>query len=85
LKKREPIRMCVGCRQMNPKKSMIRIVRDSDRIVSVDRSGKKPGKGAYLCLKDECIGKARKTGSLSRALDCRVPEEIFVELDAYAK
>jgi predicted RNA-binding protein YlxR (DUF448 family) len=84
LKKKEPMRMCVACRQMNPKKSMIRIVRTGEREVSADPTGKMPGKGAYICKDSECLAKARKTGSLKRALDAEIPVSVYEELQKYA-
>ena len=80
MKKKEPMRMCVACRQMNPKKSMFRIVRSGAGEVSADSSGKLPGKGAYLCKNMECLEKARKTGSLKRALDAEIPVSVYEEL-----
>ncbi len=80
MKKKEPMRMCVACRQMNPKKSMIRIVRSGDGIVSADSTGRMPGKGAYICRNIDCLVKARKTGSLRRALDTEIPEAVYEEL-----
>jgi predicted RNA-binding protein YlxR (DUF448 family) len=84
LKKKEPMRMCVACRQMNPKKSMIRIVRTAEIGISADPTGKMPGKGAYLCKNMECLAKARKTGSLKRALDTEIPVSVYEELQKYA-
>lgn len=85
MKKKEPMRMCVACRQMNPKKSMTRIVRSAEKIVSADPSGKKPGKGAYLCKSKDCLEKARKSGSLRRALDVEIHDSVYEELEKYAK
>lgn len=70
---------------MNPKKAMIRIVRSREGEVSIDPTGKKPGKGAYLCKTMECIKKAGKYKNLGRALDISVPEEIYTELEKYAE
>ena len=77
--------MCVACRTMNPKRAMIRIVRSKEGEISVDPTGKKSGKGAYLCKTSECIAKVRKTKSLGRALDADIPEGIYAELEKYAK
>lgn len=83
-KRKKPMRMCVACREMNPKKSMIRIVRFGEMKVSVDSTGKMPGKGAYLCKSEICINKALKTGSLKRALNTDIPDSVFEELRKYA-
>ncbi len=70
---------------MNPKKEMIRIVRSKEDGVLVDLSGKKPGKGAYICKNSDCMLKAKKASAISRALDASVPEEVYGDLEKYAK
>ena len=80
-KRRRP-RTCIGCLSESPKKTLIRIVRSPDGIVTIDRTGKKPGRGAYLCLDMECIEKARKKNSLARALRCTGDNSIYDELIA---
>ena len=70
-------RMCVGCREMKEKKSLIRIVRDPEGKVEIDLTGKKSGRGAYLCNCPECLKKAIQTHALSRALDCTIPSDIL--------
>ena len=70
-------RMCVGCREMKEKKSLIRIVRTPDGSVEMDMTGKKSGRGAYLCNCKECFEKAVKTHALSRALDCNISADIL--------
>ncbi|MBN2557369.1 MAG: YlxR family protein [Clostridia bacterium] len=79
------MRMCVACRVMQPKKTLIRIVRSPEDGVCVDLTGKKSGKGAYLCRKAECIEKARKTSALKRALDADIPQDIYKELSDNAQ
>lgn len=76
-----PLRKCLGCDEMLGKKGMIRVVRDKDGTVSIDETGKKSGRGAYLCLDAECLGKARKKRGLERSLKCAVPPEIYEELE----
>lgn len=88
--KKIPMRMCVGCRQMNPKKELIRVVRtqlgDAEEgenptcVVSIDRTGKAPGRGAYLCQSVECLEKAVKTRALERALEQKIEPEVFEQL-----
>ena len=74
--KKIPMRMCVGCGEMKPKKELIRIVTDSEGTVSVDPTGKKAGRGAYICKSTECLKKAGKSKKL------RVNEEIISQLEA---
>lgn len=76
-----PLRKCLGCDEMLGKKGMIRVVRDKNGTISVDETGKKSGRGAYLCLDAECLAKARKKRGLERSLKCAVPPEIYEELE----
>ncbi|MPM82479.1 hypothetical protein SDC9_129540 [bioreactor metagenome] len=78
--KRKRQRTCIGCHSESPKRTLVRVVRSPDGIVTIDQSGKKPGRGAYLCLNRECIELARKKKALSRALRCEVDEKIYDEL-----
>ena len=75
--KKVPLRMCTGCMEMKPKKELIRVVRNSEGEVSVDLTGKKSGRGAYICKNEECLEKAFKTKRLSRNLDIPISEDIF--------
>lgn len=70
---------------MSPKKSLVRVVRSADGVVSVDPTGKLSGKGAYLCRNSECIEKAAKTGAIRRALDAETSASVYEELQGYAK
>ncbi|MFV0464774.1 MAG: RNase P modulator RnpM [Lachnospiraceae bacterium] len=79
--KKIPMRQCVGCREMKPKKELIRIIRTSEDTMEVDFSGKKNGRGAYICPSRECLNKAVKTKGLERSLKMQVPEEIFNEFE----
>lgn len=83
--KKVPMRMCTACREMHPKKSLIRIVSSKEDGVSVDPTGKKSGKGAYICKTNTCIEKAKKISSLKRAFEREIPEEVYGELEKYAK
>ena len=78
--KKVPMRMCVGCREMKPKKELLRIVRSPEGEVNVDRTGKASGRGAYICGSEECLGKAQKTRALERALEHNVSAEVFDRL-----
>ena len=65
--KKIPLRQCVGCREMKPKKELIRVVKSPEGEVSLDFKGKKPGRGAYVCPDAECLRRARKSRALERA------------------
>ncbi|WP_160690211.1 YlxR family protein [Clostridium sp. C2-6-12] len=78
--KKIPLRMCTGCMEMKPKKELIRIVKTPEGEVSVDLTGKKSGRGAYICKSTECLEKAFKTKRLSRNLDISISEEIYDKL-----
>ena len=80
-KRKTPMRMCVGCREMKDKRTLLRIVRGPDGIISADRTGKAPGRGAYLCPERVCLQKARKICSLERALEGSVSDEVFACLE----
>lgn len=62
--KKIPMRMCLGCQEMRPKKELIRVVKNKENEISLDFNGKKPGRGAYLCKSISCFEKARKGRSL---------------------
>jgi len=71
------MRQCLGCREMKPKRELIRVVRSPESEVSLDFKGKKPGRGAYICHSAECLKRAVKSKALSRALDVPIPPEIM--------
>ena len=73
--KKIPQRTCIGCGETHNKKEMVRIVRSPEGEVSLDRSGKKPGRGAYVCPNPACIEKAFQGKSLEKALQVKVPPE----------
>lgn len=73
-------RTCVGCREESPKREILRIVRNADGVVSIDPSGKLPGRGAYVCLNKECVLAAKKKDALSKALKVKVKEEIYEDI-----
>lgn len=76
------MRMCVGCREMKPKRELLRVVRSPEDAISLDRTGKKPGRGAYICPNAACLAKAVKTRQLERALEHPVAPEVFEALSA---
>ncbi|CAM5185566.1 YlxR domain-containing protein OS=Ureibacillus acetophenoni OX=614649 GN=SAMN05877842_101512 PE=4 SV=1 [Ureibacillus acetophenoni] len=75
-----PLRKCVVTGEMLPKKSMIRVVRSKEGEVSVDPTGKKNGRGAYISKTEEAVELARKKNSLERQLEVKIPEEVYEEL-----
>ncbi len=78
--KKVPMRMCVGCREMKPKKELLRIVRSPEGELCVDRTGKVSGRGAYICANAECLNRARKIKALERALEHGIEDEVFSRL-----
>ena len=77
-----PMRQCLGCRTMFPKRELIRVVRSPEGGLSLDFKGKAPGRGAYLCPNPECLKKARKSRAIERAFSVSVPEEVYEALEA---
>lgn len=78
--KKIPLRMCTGCMEMKPKKELIRVVKTPEGDVGVDLTGKKSGRGAYICKSTECLEKAFKAKRLSRNLETPISEEIYNKL-----
>ncbi len=78
--KKQPMRMCVICREMKYKPELIRVVKTSEGGLVIDATGKLNGRGAYICNSEECIQKARKTKGLEKSLKMSVPEEIYDKL-----
>ncbi len=75
--KHVPLRKCSGCGEMIGKKGALRIVRDKDGEISVDLTGKKSGRGAYVCRDTNCLELAKKKRGLEHSLKCAVPVEIY--------
>lgn len=75
-----PMRMCVGCREMKPKKELLRAVRSPEGVVSLDATGKKPGRGAYCCYNAECLRRALKQGQMDRQLEVKLSPEVNAQL-----
>ena len=83
--KKIPMRQCLGCREMKPKKELIRVVRSPQGDVSLDFKGKLPGRGAYVCPNSACLQKARKAKALERAFSAPMPDEVWEGLEAQMK
>ena len=75
--KKIPMRQCVGCREMKPKKELIRVVRSPEGAISLDFRGKAPGRGAYVCPDPACLKRAIKSKALERAFETQIPQEIY--------
>ena len=76
-----PLRKCVGCGEMKDKRTLVRIVRSKEGAVSVDLTGKMPGRGAYICKNADCLNKARKAKRLERAFSAQIEPEIYERLE----
>ena len=74
-----PMRMCVGCREMKPKRELVRVVRTDEGII-FDKTARLPGRGAYICPNQECLNKAVKTKSIDRALESKLEDEVVRQL-----
>ena len=82
MQKKIPMRQCLGCREMKPKKELIRVVRSPDETtISLDFHGKAPGRGAYLCPDPACLKKVIKSRALERAFSSAIPQEIYSRLE----
>ena len=91
-KKKIPLRKCTGCTEMKPKRELIRVVKSKDVTdeegnvlvqgeISLDLTGKMPGRGAYVCKKPECFELARKARRFERSLSCKIPDEVYAQLE----
>ena len=76
-KKKIPERKCVGCNESKPKTELIRVVRSPEGEISLDFTGKKSGRGAYICKNVNCLRKARKARRIERALECEIPNDVY--------
>ncbi len=83
--KKIPTRMCLGCSQMKPKREMIRVVKPKEGEISIDPTGKKSGRGAYICKDVECFNKARKAHRFEKAFSCTISEQVYDEMERELK
>ena len=81
MSKKIPVRRCVGCQEMKGKKEMIRVIRTPEVDFLLDATGKKNGRGAYLCPSRECLDKARKNKGLERSFKQAIPKEVYEALE----
>ena len=80
MQKKIPMRQCMGCRERKAKKEMLRVVRGTDGVVSLDFGGKLNGRGAYICPNPECLKKVQKSKALDRSLEVTIPAEVYERL-----
>jgi len=85
VQKRVPMRMCAICRGQFPKRELIRLVKSSDGLVTVDDTGKKPGRGLYVCRSEACLAQATKGARLEKAAGVRIDGEVLAELKGKAE
>ncbi|MCI5839168.1 MAG: YlxR family protein [Peptoniphilaceae bacterium] len=83
--KKIPIRKCVICAENKPKKDLIRIVNNKEEGISVDPTGKKNGRGAYICRSVECLEKAKKTKKLDKIFKTKIDDSVYEEIEAYVE
>jgi hypothetical protein len=79
--KKIPMRMCLGCGEMKPKRELVRVVKSKEGEISLDLTGKKAGRGAYICREAECLKKARKARRLEKSFSCRISDEIYNSME----
>jgi len=76
-----PLRMCTGCGEMKDKKELIRVVKNKEGEISLDHTGKKAGRGAYVCRNADCLKKARKARRFEKAFKGKIPDEVYDRLE----
>ena len=79
--KKVPLRQCIGCGEMKNKKDMMRVLKDAEGHICLDVTGKKNGRGAYVCKQMECLQKARKNKGLERSFKMSIPAEVYDALE----
>lgn len=79
--KKIPMRMCLGCGEMKPKKELVRVVKTPEDEILLDITGKKSGRGAYICPNAECLAKARKARRMEKNFACRISDEVYDSLE----
>ncbi len=75
--KKIPMRMCLGCNEMKPKKELIRVVKSPEGEISLDFKGKAAGRGAYICRSAECLEKARKARRFEKSFSCKIDDSVY--------
>lgn len=80
--KKIPQRQCLGCNEHRPKRELLRVVRSPQGEISLDFTGKKSGRGAYICRDVRCLRKARKSRRIDRSLECSIPDEVYDKMES---
>ncbi|MDD3204457.1 MAG: YlxR family protein [Lachnospiraceae bacterium] len=80
MSKKIPLRQCVGCGEMKNKKEMMRVLKTAENEIVLDVTGKKNGRGAYLCVSKDCLAKARKNKGLERSFKMSIPDQVYENL-----
>lgn len=80
-KNKIPMRQCTGCREMKNKKEMMRVIKTKEEEIVLDATGRKNGRGAYLCFSRDCLEKAMKSKGLERSLKTAIPKEVYENLE----
>ena len=83
--KKIPMRQCTGCREMKYKKDMIRVIKTAEGDICIDATGRKNGRGAYICPNSKCLSMAIKNHGLERSLKVAIPQEIYHQLEEEMK
>lgn len=81
MNKKVPMRQCIGCGEMKSKKEMMRILKTTEGDIVLDVTGKKNGRGAYLCISEECLKKAKKNRGIERSFKMSISEEVYDRLE----
>ena len=80
--KKIPMRQCLGCNERKPKGELLRVLRTPEGEILLDFTGKKSGRGAYICRDVKCLKKARKSGRIGKNLECDIPDEVYDRMEA---
>lgn len=83
--KKVPLRKCIGCGEMKPKKELVRVVKSPEGDISLDLTGRKPGRGAYVCHAINCLQTARKARRLEKTFSCQIPAEVYDQMEEELK
>lgn len=81
MQKKQPVRMCSGCGEHKVKKELVRVVKSPSGEVSLDLTGRKSGRGAYVCNNVECLKKARKAKRFERVFECQIPDDVYEQME----
>lgn len=74
--------MCLGCGEMKPKRELVRVVKSKEGEISLDLTGRKAGRGAYICKDTECLRKARKARRFEKSFECRIDDSVYDSMEA---